>query len=56
MIAQLIDRKTYYICSNCRMKQHEIKETCWFCDLPFSNYEEEIIKIFKLKEENLYDG
>lgn len=51
MIAQLIDKGTYYICSECRMKQRELGETCWFCGKVFTNYEEELIKTFKLEDE-----
>ena len=51
MIAQLIDKGTYYICSEFRMKQRELGETCWFCGKVFTNYEEELIKTFKLEDE-----
>lgn len=53
MIAQLVKRYGYYVCSNCRMQQHLLKENCWFCNLPFSNYEEILITNFK--KENDYE-
>ena len=56
MIAQLVKKSNYYICSNCRMKQHNVEEVCWFCGLSFSNYEEEIIKIFEGECKDEIDG
>lgn len=56
MIAHLINKKNYFICSNCRMKQQEIEETCWFCGFMFSNYEEELIKYFREEQENEING
>ena len=56
MIAQLIKRYGYYVCSNCRMQQHSLKEVCWFCNLPFSNYEEIKIEEFKEELKNEVDG
>lgn len=47
MIAQLVKKPNYYICSNCRMKQLLLEPACWFCNFQFSNYEEELIKQFK---------
>ena len=55
MIAQLVKRPNYYICNNCRMKQLSLQEVCWFCGLPFSNYEEELIKQFG-EEQNEING
>ena len=51
MIAQIVKRYGYYVCSNCRMQQHSLKEVCWFCNSPFSNYEEILIQNFE-KENN----
>lgn len=56
MIAQLVKRYGYYVCSNCRMQQHSLEEACWFCELPFSNYEEVMINKFKEEQENEING
>ena len=50
MIAELIERGDYYIYSNCRMRQHALNECCEWCDASFSNYQDILFKIFKLKE------
>lgn len=47
MVTQLVKRPSYYICGNCRMKQEELHENCWFCGYFFSNYE--IIKLENFK-------
>lgn len=53
MIAKLIHKNDYYYCSECRMKQDRIIEPyCFFCGAIFSNYEEELIKIFDKEEKN----
>lgn len=44
MVAQLVKKNDKYICSECRMTQYQITSYCKFCNLPFSNYEEIIIK------------
>lgn len=52
MIAKLIKKNDYYYCSECRMKQpKELEPYCFFCGANFSNYEEELIKIFSLAED-----
>lgn len=50
MFAHLVKKSNNYICSNCRMKQEELKETCWFCGYFFSNWE--VIKIENFNVEN----
>lgn len=56
MIARLIEKSPlYYYCSQCRMKQQELRPYCFFCEATFSNYEEEIVKIFKIKEQEKCD-
>ena len=53
MIAKLIKKNDCYYCSECKMKQSTIiKPYCFFCAATFSNYEEELIKIFKESEDN----
>lgn len=52
MFAHLVKKPDYYICSNCRMKQTEIKETCWFCGYFFSNWEVIQLENFKVTENN----
>ena len=52
MIAKLIHKNDYYICSNCRMKQPELNETCRFCESFFSNYEELFLEAFKESEQD----
>lgn len=49
MFTHLVKKPTGYICGNCRMKQQEIKDTCWFCGYFFSNYE--VILLENLKEQ-----
>ena len=49
-IAQLLKKTNYYICSECRMKQHELAAECEFCGAEFNNYDEIITKIFMEKE------
>ena len=52
MIAKLIKNSDdCYYCSECRMKQTELEPYCFFCGANFSNYEEELIKIFSLAED-----
>lgn len=48
MFAHLIKKSDKYICSNCKMQQKEIKETCSFCNYFFSNYE--VIKLEKIQK------
>ena len=50
MFAHLVKKPTGYICNNCRMKQDELKEECWFCGYFFSNWE--VIKIEEFLKEN----
>ena len=53
MITKLIKRGENYYCSNCFMKQSKIIDSyCYFCGEFFSNYEEEMLKIFKKEQEN----
>lgn len=53
MIAKLVKENNNYYCSKCRMKQPKIIESyCFFCSTTFSNYEEELTKIFKENEDN----
>ena len=55
MIAQILKKTGYCICSNCRMKQPELNETCWFCESFFSNYEELLLESYKESEyENVH--
>ena len=51
MIAKLIRKNDYYYCSECRMRQ-ELQPYCDFCEAIFTNYEEELIKVFKESEDN----
>lgn len=52
MFTHLVKKSNYYICGNCRMKQQELHETCWFCGCLFSNYENIILKNYKEQENN----
>jgi len=57
MIAKLIYKDDCYYCSECRMKQSKILEPyCFFCGSTFSNYEEELIKVFSKEEEEQLNG
>lgn len=55
MIARLLKKNNKYCCSECMMIQQEIKSYCSFCGEAFTNYEEELVKIFKLEEPNDYN-
>ena len=50
MFTHLVKKNNKWICHNCRMEQKELRETCWFCDYFFSNYE--VIAIERFKEQN----
>jgi len=50
MFTHLVKKPIGYICGNCRMKQQEIKDTCWFCGYFFSNYE--VVLLENYKEQN----
>lgn len=54
MISNLIEKNNQYYCSNCRMRQNDLKEhlSCTFCGYTFSNWAEVQIKIFKEQEED----
>lgn len=52
MITYLVKKPNYYICGNCRMKQQELHENCWFCGCIFSNYENVILENYKEQENN----
>ena len=43
MLTHLVKKGNDFVCHNCRMKQKELRDTCWFCGYFFSNFE--IIKI-----------
>lgn len=45
-VATLLARGPYYICSNCRVRQHVIEPLCWWCESLFTNYEEIALKQF----------
>ena len=44
MIARLVKKMGGNICSNCRVKQWKLEETCSFCGALFSNYEEFLLE------------
>lgn len=47
MIANLLQKPQGYICSYCRMRQPKpFNSCCYFCDAIFTNYEEELLKIY----------
>ena len=50
MIASLLKRTdgTYY-CSNCMMRQLQLRPTCGFCNYEFSNYMSELTKNYEDK-------
>lgn len=41
-----------WYCDNCMMIQPELVPQCVFCEIMFSNYESEVIRRFKEKEED----
>ena len=44
MVSTLKKRGDIYYCSNCQMRQFEIKPNCIFCGNSFSNYSSIIIE------------
>ena len=52
MISKLIKRGEQYSCSNCMMRQPTIKNCCWFCGNIFSNFEEVMLEIYDIIEED----
>ena len=44
MVSRLLKDKNTYFCSNCRMRQFDLRPNCVFCGNHFSNYEEIVIK------------
>jgi hypothetical protein len=55
MIAQLLKKSGTIICSKCRTRQWQLKETCGFCGALFSNYEEFLIENWDtLRKEEIY--
>ena len=47
MVSKLIKKDYAYICSECRMRQPRLQDTCWWCGNLFSNFEEVLMKDFK---------
>lgn len=50
MVTHLVRKGDKLICHNCRMEQKELRETCWFCDYFFSNYEIMVLENYKEKQ------
>ena len=50
MIANLILKNNDYYCSNCMMRQSQIRTQCSFCGDSFSNWENVQFEIYKEKE------
>ena len=44
MVSKLIERNNAFYCSNCQMKQSNLKNNCWWCGCIFSNLEDILIK------------
>lgn len=49
MLAHLVKKPNGYLCSNCRMAQNKLEETCWFCGYFFSNYEVILMENYKAR-------
>ena len=43
---------TPYYCSECRMRQQELRPYCEFCGETFSNYENILIEMYEDKRED----
>ena len=41
-----------YYCSECRMRQQELRPYCEFCGETFSNYEDVLVKMYEDKRED----
>jgi len=44
MISKIQENNGIYYCSNCRVRQCDLKPNCVFCGNWFSNYEDILIK------------
>ena len=44
MVSTLKERGNSYYCSNCQMRQPQIKSNCWWCGNMFSNWESVLFK------------
>ena len=42
-----MNSRNEYYCSECMMRQKEIKPICYFCGALFSNYEAVIIQLYR---------
>lgn len=52
MISKIQENNGIYYCSNCRMRQYDLKPNCVFCGNQFSNYERFIINKYEEKMKN----
>lgn len=52
MVSKILKKNNIFYCSNCRMRQFQIKTNCPFCGNMFSNYEEILIQQFNEEERN----
>ena len=52
-IGYLVKKDNNYICSECRMKQHQIRAFCSFCNTAFSNYESVLLKMNEEVEQEI---
>ena len=43
---------TPYYCSECRMRQKELRPYCEFCGETFSNYEDVLVEMYEDKRED----
>lgn len=48
----LTDKFTPYYCSECRMRQTEVRPHCGFCGKVFSNYEDVLVEMYEDKRED----
>lgn len=52
MISKIQENNGIYYCSNCRMRQYDLKPNCVFCGNQFSNYESFIINKYEEEMKN----
>lgn len=52
MITYLIKKNDSWFCGNCRMKQSQLRERCWFCEYLFSNFETALIEEYEKEQPN----
>ena len=51
-MARLVEKNEEFYCSECMMRQKDIESVCFFCGKSFSNWEEILVRLFDVREED----